>query len=391
MKKEKLSVSGLKEFSKSLQHYLDYKAKKQEATDAMRFGTALHCAVLEPEKFADKIVVMDIDRRTKEGKVLAEKHKNDTYVSTRDLSVIEAMHRSLFVHPIAGPIISATTEREKWLNGSLTCDHGDVDIHGIADGVVNLQKRKICFDLKTIGDATIDEIEKSIKSYNYHWQAYFYNEMLKQQFGSTFEFFFIFVDKTDHHNVQVVELDEAWLQCAEEQIAPLLDDFYKYLASEENALYRGYSNTIKKIPCPGWVKGKSMNPRFAENLNNFAKPIKDFCVSKKRENDTQTILSEVINTPAIEHEPVKTDPIAEKSSFASIVKSIESGDEQVEILKKAQKSKNKSPDKVVENAIQETIGKTGDIALITEKEIETVLEKVTAEIDKSNTEDCLDF
>ena len=305
MKNEKLSVSGLKEFSKSLQHYLDYKNRIKESTDAMRFGTALHTAVLEPEKFDDEICVIDeipAIKQIKKGWPKAASMKKmwlsvtllleepKTVITKEQLEIIKSMHEAIFKHPVASQLIAKGKEKEIWLKGKLPCNHGDIDIHGKAD-VVHDGKAKICIDLKTIADATIDKIEYSIKEYMYHWQAYFYREMLLQERGEDFQMLFIFVDKTDKHNIQVIDLDEYWYTVAEEQIQPLLNDFYKYLAEGEEKLYKGYSNTIKTIKCPGWLKNKSFNSRFHEKLNTFSVPIVEFQGGKSDDNNNKSTVS----------------------------------------------------------------------------------------------------
>ena len=172
MKNEKLSVSGLKEFSKSLQHYLDYKNRIQSSSDAMRFGTALHTAVLEPEKFNEEICVLDeipSIKQIKKGWPKAASMKKmwfevtlllespKTVITAEQLEMIKSMHVAIFKHPVASQLIAKGKEKEIWLKGKLPCNHGDIDIHGKAD-VVHDGKAKICIDLKTIADATIDKI-----------------------------------------------------------------------------------------------------------------------------------------------------------------------------------------------------------------------------------------
>jgi hypothetical protein len=46
-----LSYSSLKAFKKSPIDFINYKMGKKETTDAMLFGSMLHCLVLEPQDF----------------------------------------------------------------------------------------------------------------------------------------------------------------------------------------------------------------------------------------------------------------------------------------------------------------------------------------------------
>lgn len=68
-----VSSSGLKLLLRSPAHFVAGQGASEETTAALEFGTALHTALLEPEKYREQYVTKpDINRRTKEGKALAE-------------------------------------------------------------------------------------------------------------------------------------------------------------------------------------------------------------------------------------------------------------------------------------------------------------------------------
>lgn len=70
------SSSGLKLVRRSPRHYWakyrDPNRKHTEPTPLMRIGTAWHCALFEPERFAEEYIEVPegLDKRTKEGKAL---------------------------------------------------------------------------------------------------------------------------------------------------------------------------------------------------------------------------------------------------------------------------------------------------------------------------------
>jgi exodeoxyribonuclease VIII len=65
-----LSKSGLDQFRKSPAHFRSWQDGKtrNESSPALEFGTAAHCAVLEPERFILTYRMFTGDRRTKQGK-----------------------------------------------------------------------------------------------------------------------------------------------------------------------------------------------------------------------------------------------------------------------------------------------------------------------------------
>jgi hypothetical protein len=73
MKRDYLSYSALKAFAKSPNHYLQYVNREFVETPAMVLGSALHCAVLEPNEYGKRYTIAPkFDRRTKAGKEQAE-------------------------------------------------------------------------------------------------------------------------------------------------------------------------------------------------------------------------------------------------------------------------------------------------------------------------------
>lgn len=59
-----LSFSSLKAFGKSPKHFIQYKLEKFEPTPAMKFGTLVHAAILEPDKFDNDFVVCSSEPTT---------------------------------------------------------------------------------------------------------------------------------------------------------------------------------------------------------------------------------------------------------------------------------------------------------------------------------------
>ncbi len=65
-----LSKSGLDQFRKSPAHFRAWQdgRTKNETSPALEFGSAAHCAVLEPERFILTYKLFTGDRRSKQGK-----------------------------------------------------------------------------------------------------------------------------------------------------------------------------------------------------------------------------------------------------------------------------------------------------------------------------------
>ena len=83
-------------------------------SNALRIGSAAHCAILEEQAFLERYVVLpDIDRRTKEGKALfaefSAQHAGKTYLTEDELDQLMQMRIAVEAHPIAGGCNAART------------------------------------------------------------------------------------------------------------------------------------------------------------------------------------------------------------------------------------------------------------------------------------------
>jgi hypothetical protein len=106
-----ISASQLKEICKSPFHYwkryVDPDRSPSEPTAAMRLGSLVHCAVLEPNELLQRYAVGP-DRRTKEGKATAERMIADGIepVSASDFEQALSMAAAVRSHPTAGLLLA---------------------------------------------------------------------------------------------------------------------------------------------------------------------------------------------------------------------------------------------------------------------------------------------
>jgi exodeoxyribonuclease VIII len=102
-----------------------------QPTAAMDFGTALHCAVLEPIRFSKEyIAAPKVDRRTKEGKATWAAFEADnadkSVMDADDFLTVQRMRESAWAHPIAKQLLSGQGHNEVgavWVNEEtgITC------------------------------------------------------------------------------------------------------------------------------------------------------------------------------------------------------------------------------------------------------------------------------
>ena len=150
-----ISASGLKTiYKKSVFHYLN---KEQFiSTPAMNFGSAVHSALLEPEKNEIIALPENINLRTKKDRDFKTKLIEDNNVSNNRL---------------ATKLLSELDEIEYSYYGTIE----DIDVRVRPDGI---KKNKHIIDIKTCNDASPKAFRNAIYNYAYSLQACFYSEAL---------------------------------------------------------------------------------------------------------------------------------------------------------------------------------------------------------------------
>ena len=192
----------------------------QVATPAMKFGSALHMNVLQPEEFNKHYAVSPkFDKRTKIGKAeYAEFVKKNFFkicITEAEFEMIEQMTMKLMKDPTIKKLLSGG-EKEKivvWRN-----ETHNVDCKGMLD--CYKPEANIIVDLKTTQDASYNGFRRSIMKYKYHKQAAFYMDAIGAD-----EFYIIAIEKSPPFNMNIIQIGD-----------DLIDDG-RYMYNQELEIY----------------------------------------------------------------------------------------------------------------------------------------------------------
>lgn len=216
-----LNYSGSKELLKSPAHYQAYLNQEREETKALRMGSLIHCAVLQPELLNEKFVTApECDRRTKDGKATYEAFQS----SLKPGMTVVSADESAECHIIASAAKHALERMEvtfEMTEFMFTTDHCGVQLKCAIDGIGT---DGYLYDLKTTEDASPAGILKSIRAYRYNLQAYFYRLCFETAFERRLlGFRFLFIEKAPPYATAVVEIGPELMSYA-------CSDFEKALA-----------------------------------------------------------------------------------------------------------------------------------------------------------------
>lgn len=220
----------------------------REESEAAITGTALHAAVLEPDKFAIEYVKRPEFGRTAQEKSSKELHEatmagsGKIILDADDYDQVTTMRDSIMAHPVAAHLLGLPGVSEAsiffWIDG-LRCK-------ARPDRLVN--DEPIILDVKTTDD--VDKFEASAEEYRYHVQEAHYSEAALQLTGKQHRFIFIVVGKRremGRYPVRVVELEPEWRDAGRKA---LMEDIEAAKELEEF----GPSLHIETIHRPRWAK-----------------------------------------------------------------------------------------------------------------------------------------
>jgi exodeoxyribonuclease VIII len=183
--------SAAKHILTSPAHYQAYINTPQEETKALRFGTFVHSAVLEPHTLNDLYATApDCDRRTKEGKAawaeFATANAGKTILDAEE-SATGHLVASFARHTLKrlGVEFDATEVMYH-------VDYNGVPLKAAIDGVAG----DYLWDIKTTDDASAAGMLKAIRNYRYNLQAYWYRLVYELATGKRpLGFRFLFIEK----------------------------------------------------------------------------------------------------------------------------------------------------------------------------------------------------
>jgi hypothetical protein len=245
-----ISASHLHAIAKSPANYyarfLDPNRPLVEPTAAMRLGTLVHCAVLEPDELDARFGIAP-DRRTKAGKEQAADMSANGIeaVSGAEMELAISMRNAVRSHAAAAQLLSdGKAEQSFWWDDSSTgmrCKCRPDWFYG-----------STIIDLKTTTDASPVGFAKSVVNWRYHVQQAHYLSA-----GFADRFIFIAVEKNYPYNVGIYQLDA---DATVEGEALAKRDLRRIATCQANNQWPGYSESITSLSLPRWAYDNTITP-----------------------------------------------------------------------------------------------------------------------------------
>lgn len=257
-----LRHSEAKKYERSPSHALWAMTHPEADTRSTLIGSALHCAVLEPEEFLTRYVpTPKIDKRTKKGKAewarLEQENPDAILLPAGTYDEIVAMQTSVLNHPMIQQAQRSVTPVPFPLPARL-CEvsvvwRGPLDVVCKAriDWVVRLFDSTVVFDVKTTRDASPSWFAKQIHMYSYHTQAASYLHGLQVlRPGPRRRFVWIAVENQPPYEACLYEASEGLLQQG-------FSEWRRWVAHHarcvETGKWPGYPEDVLQVDLPRWA------------------------------------------------------------------------------------------------------------------------------------------
>jgi len=222
----------------------------KEPTAAMKLGTMMHYAVLEPDKFLDLYTVAPtVNKRTKAGRdELAEIESSGKTPLAKDVydDAITLAHRVNSGH--IGRYIKNAEFETSWF-----ADHDfGVRVKGRLDAW--LPEKNIIVDLKTCQSASPWEFGKQVRERRYDAQAAFYCDLVAKITGQQVSgYLWLAVETTEDKDVAAYLCDEALLQKGRRDYERWMRT---WIACDQTGCWPGYPDELNILSAPDWFLNK---------------------------------------------------------------------------------------------------------------------------------------
>lgn len=243
------SKSSIDVFHKDPYKYFHRKQKAQ--TRPMQLGSAIHCAMLEPEVFATEYMMLPElkDRRQAEYKQAVKSFGEGKVFTNADCEKISGMQKAIWNNEEAARYLKADGYTE--LSGFTTDSETGLLIRHRFDKLAIIDGKYYAVDLKKTTDVDDYALSKKIWDYRYHAQDVIYSDGFKQITGEDLAgFIFIFIEEEYPHKIAIKELCDLSRKIARDEVRMDLNSLAEYKAGKITA---HNNSSCEIISLPEWV------------------------------------------------------------------------------------------------------------------------------------------
>ncbi len=243
--------TSLRQFAKGTPREFYWKQQQpDEPTDAMKLGTAIHTAILEPHLLESTVAIWTGARRAgaawdafkaeNAGKVLLTQVQGEIcYAAASAITEAKSVYQFLQQGDNERSYFAQDPETGLWLKTR-------------PDNRGHMAGKRFLVDVKTIRDLDGRTIIRSMADHGYGAQAAHYCDVVSLVEDEPCEdFFFLFVKNSLPVDIRFMQPDPEWVRIGRERNRAALRGLAECIQKDE---WPGYPVGREWIPCPEWAK-----------------------------------------------------------------------------------------------------------------------------------------
>lgn len=246
-----VSSSQLKLILRSPLHFQHGLQAPHVETSAMRIGTAIHTALLEPERFRNIYRVAPEKGRSAADKLAfanyVTAHPDKILISRSEMDMVEAVQQAVARHQLASRIL-----RMGQAETSIFWHDPETGIRCKCRPDL-LVSPWLILDIKTTEDASEEAFMRSCAQYRYDLSAAMYREGVWHATQKSLDFVFLAVEKKPPFAVALYRASDQFLEHGDMLFRRTLSTLKD---CRQTGVYRGYQpdGVISEIDLPRWYR-----------------------------------------------------------------------------------------------------------------------------------------
>jgi hypothetical protein len=226
-------------------NYLNPEKAARKETEAMRFGTLVHCALLEPELFAKQYHVIEkLNRNSKEYKEAVKNADGKEVLFIEELQDLTGALEAVNKHKIASELLkNGKAEQSIYWH--------DKETNILCKARPDYMTNDYIVDIKTTNDASLKGCQRAIEAHGYHIQAAMILAAFEAISGrKCTNFINIFIESKRPYIITNVVMSD---QILEKGFKDFRRGLAIYKQCSENNYWPSYVDEIEEIQLSPWA------------------------------------------------------------------------------------------------------------------------------------------